>query len=163
MASRSGYSTTQISLHWLILLLVAIQLVFAENMTEMVDAVDEGKTVAGDVTLFGTAHYWIGIGILALMLARLGLRLFRGVPTHAGERSITTVLATAIHGALYVVLIGAPILGLIAYYGLADVGDLHALVRPALFVLVGLHIVGALVGQFIRKDGTLSRMLRPAA
>lgn len=163
MKTTSGYSTTQISLHWLILVLVAIQLLFAENMTEMVDAADEGKTVPADVTLFGNAHYWIGIGILVLMLARLGLRLFRGAPAHSGQRSVTTVIAATVHGALYVVLIGAPALGLIAYYGLADVGDLHALVRPALFVLVGLHIIGALVGQFARKDGTLTRMLKPAA
>jgi len=163
MKQTSGYSKAQIGLHWLVLILVSVQLLFAENMTEMVDAADEGKVVPGDVALFGNMHYWIGIGLLAIMLARLGLRLFRGAPVHSGGPSISGILAVTVHGALYVVLIGAPILGLVAYYGLADVGDLHALVRPALFVLVGLHIVGALVGQFVRKDGTLYRMVRPVS
>jgi cytochrome b561 len=140
--------------------MVALQLVIAENMTEMVDAIEEGETVSSTVTLFGNVHLWLGLAILAAMLVRLVVRVVSGAPTHAGPRSIQDMAATAMHGALYIVLLAAPVSGLVAYYGLADVGDLHALSKPILIVLVGLHVLAALYNQYFRKDGTLTRMLR---
>lgn len=164
MARREGYSSPQIGIHWLIVLLVIVQLVVAESMTTMVDAIEEGEQVSSQVAAGGSIHYWVGIAILALMLVRLGMRIVLGAPPHApGSTPVQNVAAATVHGALYVVLLAAPISGLVAFYGLADVGDIHALVRPALFILVVLHIAGALYNQFVRKDGTLMRMLRPAS
>ena len=163
MAKPTGYSTIQIGLHWLVLVLVVIQLLVAESMTETFDAMDEGGTVSSSTAFFGSVHFWVGLAILAVMLTRLGVRLRRGAPEHAGASSTAlTIVAQTVHYALYAVLIAAPISGLIAYYGIADIGDIHALVRPALFILVALHILGALYGQFVRKDGTLRRMMKPA-
>ena len=68
--------------------------------------------------------------------------------------------AAAMHWTLYLVLLAAPVSGLVAYYGIADVGDLHGLSRPILIVLVALHVLAALYNQYVRKDGTLTRMLR---
>jgi cytochrome b561 len=163
MAKPTGYSTIQITLHWLVLLLVVVQLLVAESMTETVDAIEEGGAVSATTAFFGSVHFWVGLAILAVMLTRLGVRLRRGAPEHADtSNAALTIVAKTVHYALYAALIAAPISGLLAYYGIADIGDIHALVRPALFILVGLHILGALYGQFVRKDSTLTRMTKPA-
>lgn len=163
MGKAIGYSAIQIALHWLVLLMVTIQLIAAESMTESVDAIKEGGAVSGTTSFLGSVHFWFGLAILAAMLTRLVLRFRHGAPAHAGSPNrALALIATTVHYALYAVLIAAPISGLVVYYGLADVGDIHALVRPALFILVALHIAGALYGQFVRKDGTLRRMMKPA-
>lgn len=163
MARRQGYASPQIAMHWLIVVLVIVQLVVAESMTTMFDAMEEGEPVASQIATGGSIHYWVGIAILALMAVRLVMRVVLGAPPHTpGSPPIQNAVAAAVHVALYSVLLAAPISGLMAFYGLAEVGDIHALVRPALFILVALHIAGALYNQFVRKDGTLMRMFRPA-
>ncbi len=159
---RTGYSGLQIGLHWLIVVMVAVQLLIGENMTEMVEAAEEGEVASAGDLLWGNVHLWLGVAILAIMLVRLVLRLTQGAPQHAGDTSpMTRLAASALHGTLYVVLLAAPISGLVAYYGLADVGEVHGASRPLLIVLVLLHALAAVYNQFVRKDGTLSRMLRP--
>jgi cytochrome b561 len=159
-ATRYGYTRLQINIHWLVVAMVAVQLVTAENMTEMVDAIEEGETVSSTVTLLGNFHFWLGLAILAAMLVRLGVRVFSGAPTYVGAMPLKEMAATAMHWALYLVLLAVPVSGLVAYYGLADVGDVHALSKPILIVLVALHALAALYNQYVRKDGTLTRMLR---
>jgi cytochrome b561 len=159
-ATHNGYTRLQISIHWLVVAMVAVQLVIAENMTEMVDAIEEGEPVSSTVTLLGNVHFWLGLAILAAVLVRLGVRVVSGAPAHVGASRVQQLAATAMHGALYVVLLAVPVSGLIAYYGLADVGDVHALSKPILIILVALHVLAALYNQYVRKDGTLTRMLR---
>jgi cytochrome b561 len=65
------------------------------------------------------------------------------------------------HGAFYVLLIAAPILGLLAYYVGEPFGDLHEICKPLLIILIGLHAAAALFHQLWLKDGTLRRMLVP--
>lgn len=161
-AHRRGYSGLQISLHWLIMVMVVVQVVIGDDMTEMVDAMEEGESVSSGVSLWGTVHYWLGLAILAAMLARLVVRMTQGAPSHAGSQSSwQNAAAAALHWGFYAVLIAVPISGLMAYYGIADVGDLHGLSKPLLIVLVGIHVLAALYNQYIRKDGTLTRMVRP--
>ena len=75
-----GYSILQIGLHWLIAVLVLVQLVFGEGMAAFVEAAEEGEPVsATDADLAGV-HYYFGIAILALVAVRLALRFGRGVP-----------------------------------------------------------------------------------
>ncbi len=163
-STRQGYTSLQIWAHWLVVLLVAVQLLIAENMTEMVDAAEEGETITSTVSSLGMLHYWLGLAILAAMVLRLGMRLVMGAPAHAGDsKPAQQFIAGAVHWLLYIVLLAVPVSGLVAYYGLAEVGDIHALSKPILIVLVGLHAAGAIYNQFVRKDGTLTRMLRPAA
>lgn len=158
-----GYSRLQIGLHWVIVLLVAVQLVIAENMTEMVDAIEEGHAVEPGVQFFAGVHYWFGILILLLMLARLVARFMLGAPAHAGEGSpALSLLSTVVHLAFYAALIVSPVVGLLAFYFGGELGDLHQIVRPVLIGLVGLHVLGALFNQFVRRDGTLTRMIRSA-
>lgn len=159
---RTGYSGLQIGLHWLIVAMVAVQLLIGESMTEMIEAAEEGEVASPEDVLWGNVHLWLGIAILVIMLVRLFLRLAQGAPQHAGDASpLTKLAAAALHGTLYVVLLAAPISGLVAYYRLADTGEVHGESRPILIVLVLLHALAAISNQFVRKDGTLSRMLRP--
>ena len=164
-AAPTGYSRLQIGLHWLIVLLVVVQLVVADAMSELFDAMEEGETASASELFGGNLHYWMGLAILAVMLIRLFLRLTRGVPAHAsgGENVPTwqTRAASIVHWALYAVLIAAPLSGLVAWYRIADNGEIHGLVRPILILLVAIHIGAALYNQFVRKDGTLTRMARP--
>lgn len=160
--TRSGYSGPQIALHWLVVAMVAVQIVIGESMTEMVDAIEEGERVSVSDAFFANLHYWLGIGVLAAILVRLGLRLVNGAPSHAGPQSpLQNMAASALHWTFYAVLIAIPASGILAYYGIADLGDIHALSKPLLIILIGLHVLAALYNQFMRKDGTLVRMLRP--
>lgn len=166
-AAPRGYSRLQIGLHWLIVVLVIVQLVVADAMTELFDSIEEGEAASASDVFGGSLHYWIGLAILAVMLLRLFLRLTRGAPAHAAAASDARTpawqarVASIVHWALYAVLIAAPLSGLVAWYRLADNGDIHALARPILIVLVAIHVGAALYNQFVRKDGTLTRMVRP--
>lgn len=160
--TRIGYSGLQIALHWLVVAMVAVQIVIGESMTEMVDAIEEGERVSAGDAFLGNLHYWLGIGVLAAILVRLGLRLVGGAPAHAGSHSpLQNLAAAALHWTFYAALIAIPVSGILAYYGIADLGDIHALSKPLLIILVGLHVLAALYNQFVRKDGTMGRMLRP--
>ncbi|QYO78702.1 cytochrome b [Devosia salina] len=162
-STRQGYNRLQIWTHWTVVILVAVQLLVAENMSEVIEAAEEGETVSSATSALGALHYWLGIGIMIAMLGRLGMRVVLGAPAHSGAtHPLQEFAASAVHWLLYIVLLTVPISGLVAYYGLADVGDIHALSKPILIVLIGLHALGALYNQFIRRDGTLTRMIRAA-
>ena len=160
--ARSGYSHLQMGIHWLVVLMVVVQLIIGDSMTEMIEAIEDGEPVAGSDALWGTVHYWLGIAIFAVMLLRLAVRLTTGVPPHAGTQPGWQIAAANIvHWAFYVVLLAVPVSGLVAYYGIADVGELHGLSKPLLILLIAIHVGAAFYNQFVRKDGTLMRMLRP--
>ena len=159
-----GYSGVQIGLHWLIAALVAFQLVFGVSMTAVVDAADEGGTVSAADQVLGTAHFWVGLAILALAFARFGVRLWAGAPAHSGNaHPLVALAANVMHWLFYGLLFAVPVLGLLAYYVGDPFGDLHALAKPVFIVLIAVHAAAALFNQFVLKDGTLVRMLRRAA
>lgn len=43
--------------------------------------------------------------------------------------------------------------------GVADLGYVHWLLNIVLFALITTHAAAALFNQFVRKDGTLARMI----
>jgi len=68
-----------------------------------------------------------------------------------------------VHAGLYVDLIGAPIVGLIAYLWLPAFAGLHHLMtRQVLLVLFALHLAGALWHWLVVRDGVMTRIVRPA-
>lgn len=161
--TRAGYSTLQIALHWVIFVLIVLQLITGDGMTEMVDAAEEGGTAAAGVLFQGTMHYWLGIAVLVLALLRIIVRLTTGVPAHAGAANpVLERIASIVHWAFYVLLFAVPVTGLLAYYFGDPMGPIHTLGKPAFILLILVHAGGALFNQFVRKDGTLLRMLRPA-
>ena len=158
----SGYTGIQIGLHWLIAALVFFQLVFGESMTAMIDAAEEGEAVSASDQILGTAHYWVGIAILALALARVVVRLRTGAPEHAGDANpMLQLAATAMHGLFYVLLFAVPVVGLLGYYFGDPWGEIHTLAKPVFIILIVVHAGAALFNQFVLKDGTLMRMLKP--
>ncbi|MEA3534298.1 cytochrome b [Rhizobium sp. CC-YZS058] len=161
-AASARYSTLQIALHWLIAAAVLFQLVFGESMTNVVDAAEEGATVSGSDQFLASAHYWVGLSILALVLVRLVARLTHGAPEPAGT-ALTRKAATTVHWLFYALLFATPIAGLLAVYVSEEFGDIHAAAKPVFIVLILAHAAGALFHQFVVKDGTLMRMIRARA
>ncbi len=160
-AIRSGYSSVQIGLHWIIAGLVIFQLVFGDDMTHLRRAIARGLTVTPSNVFWADVHYYAGIAVLALVLLRLFIRFIWGAPEPAQQGWMGKAAALS-HVAFYLLLIAAPILGLLAFYLGRPFGSLHELCKPALIILIGAHAAAALFHQFWLKDGTLRRMLVPA-
>lgn len=157
-----GYRGIQIGLHWLIAVLVLVQLVFGESMTTYVDAIGEGRPLSSLEATLGSVHYWVGIAVLALVVVRLGVRLYYGAPPVDVTTPRWMILAArATHVAFYALLAAVPVSGLLAYYVWDWMGDIHAWAKPVFFVLIGVHAAAALFHQFVLKDGLLRRMLVP--
>jgi len=172
---RNRYSTVSIILHWLIAVLVVAQIL----LIMAADAV-EGPAAGQWIGL----HKSIGLGILVLTLARLGWRIANpAIPLPDAMRRWEKLLARATHVLFYAVLIAMPLGGWAAssaagreilWFGLFQwpllpVGggremartlmDMHELGAKALYVLIALHVIGALKHQFIDRDNVLHRMI----
>lgn len=157
-----GYSTVQILLHWAIAALVLFQILFGESMTRTIEALEEGGTPQSMDGTMANLHLWSGIAILGLVIVRLVVRLSNRAPEHSGgTTSVFALAASAMHWLFYALLVAVPISGLLTYNGIADLGEIHSLAKPAFVVLVAAHALAALVHQFILRDGTLTRMLKP--
>lgn len=173
---RSRYSTISIVLHWLIFVLIFANATVGGWMEDA-----EGLQKFEHFQL----HKSLGLAILALSLFRFGWRLTHRWPAFP-DRMATweRVLARGTHIAFYVLMIGAPLLGWAAvsaggapetplfgmlpgpnlpigqYEGLAGrLGDAHKTMVKAIYVLLALHVAGALKHHFIDRDDVLARML----
>jgi len=164
MATHSprGYSALQIVLHWTIAALVILQLLFGESMTTVIDASEEGTKVSAQDQFLGSAHYWVGLAVLGLVLIRLLLRVTSGVPQAAGARGWMSTAASAMHWAFYALLVAMPVTGLLTYFDIADLGELHAIGKPVFIVFILVHAAAALLHAIVLRDGTLRRMIAPA-
>jgi cytochrome b561 len=166
--SRTGYSGAQIALHWIIAVLVVIQLLLGEEISATYDKAREGWHVSPMSFFLVSVHYYNGLTILGLVLLRLALRLVKGAPAPA-LAGWMHMAAAASHAAFYVLLIAMPVLGWVTYWSLyfpdwypdEPFGDLHELGATLLIALICIHVAAALFHQFWLKDGTLHRMLLP--
>jgi cytochrome b561 len=161
MPAPKGFSLTQILLHWVVAALIVFQLIFGESMGDAWRQVRQGTVPAFDPMV--TAHIYAGIAILALVAWRLVLRFRRGVPVPPAALSQMMQLAGSVgHWALYALMVVAPVSGLLAWYGGVDTAaEVHELLKPALIILIALHVAAALWHQFWLKDGTLLKMRNP--
>ena len=156
-----GYSGLQIALHWIVVALVAFQLVFGEDMADFFKMELRGETPSSATALSGNLHIWIGFAILAAALIRLALRSRRIPPPEEGNR-VLALLARITHFAFYAILILMPITGGLAYYlDVPVLGEIHEFGKPVLIALITLHVLAALWHQFIRRDGLITRILVP--
>jgi cytochrome b561 len=157
-----GYSSRQIALHWTVFVLVAFQFVTSDSMTDLFRAAHGGRPTDTSA-IWAPIHIVVGILILIAMLARLSLRQLHGVPNPPKQATLLQWLASAVHAGLYVDLIGAPIVGAIAYFLLPSFAGLHHLMtRQILLVLVALHFAGALWHWLVVRDDVMTRIVRPA-
>jgi cytochrome b561 len=174
--ARTRYSTVSILLHWTIFILIFANATFGGWME---DAAPPEKLSAFAL------HKSVGILILALSLLRLGWRIAHPFPPFPETmRNWERVLARGTHVLFYVLMIGAPLLGWAAASAggaptvpLFDLlpgpnlpvpqdddlakalGGLHKLMVKAIYVVLAVHVLGALKHQFLDRDEILHRML----
>ena len=155
-----GYSRLQIGLHWVMAGLIVTNLVFEDWIKAGWRAIETGGAPVYDAGAL--AHIGVGLAVLALVALRLALRFGRGVPDlPPGMSGLERLAAHAGHAALYALMIGVPVVGLLAWFGASeDLAELHELGKPAFLLLIALHVAAAVWHQFVRKDGLMDRMRR---
>ncbi|WP_170290371.1 cytochrome b [Rhodovulum strictum] len=151
----------QIRLHWAVAGLVVVQFLFAEGMSHAFGRMLETGTQT--FTLGVTLHIALGLVIMVLAFWRIGLRMLHGVPAPDPGHSAAQVMAARVtHGLFYLLMVLLPVSGMVAWsQGAAWAGGVHSALRAALLLLIVLHVGVALIGQFVRKDGTMTRMVKP--
>jgi cytochrome b561 len=173
---NDDYMPVQKALHWVVVLLVAVQ---AGLGLWVAFAAPADEALAGRLY---NAHDGTGAVLLVLMLLRLAVRLVCHVPRlPRGTPHWVATLAHLNHRALYLVLIVQPLLGWLnngangypwSFYGFFDIpapiaqnqaeaawfSSLHLYGAVALAVLVALHLGGVAYHTVIRRDGLLRRM-----
>lgn len=175
---RHRYSTVSLTLHWGLALLVAVQIVLI--------TVYEGYDAAKDplASTYIGLHKSVGLSILVLTLARLVWRIMNpAIPLPTTVPRWQNILARTTQVLFYVLLIGLPLGGwaasssagrAIEWFGLFTwpalpvpldrdlartfIGAHEAGVK-VLYVLIGLHVIGALKHHFVDRDDVLRRML----
>jgi cytochrome b561 len=171
----SGYSGTAKFLHWLIVVLLIAQFIFAWTMPNI------GRDVT--VTTLISLHFTFGVMILAVAVVRLAWRATHGEPQpEDGLPPWQHASAKIVHWLLYTLLFVIPILGWInaSWRGMPVVmfglelpqlvakraagwqftGDLHGMLSNyVMLALVGLHLVAALYHHYVLGDSVLKRML----
>lgn len=175
--SANRYSTVSIALHWALVVLVLTNVWLGGRMEEA-----EGAARMS----FLSAHASVGISILVLTLARLAWRpthKWPQLPEHTPGWQ--RVIARLTHVSFYVALIAIPLLGwatvsaapalerLEVFGGVSwpllplgpsedlseALGETHKAFVKAVYVLLILHVLGALKHHFIQRDQVLHRML----
>lgn len=172
---RNRYSTVSLILHWGIAaaVLAQILLVTAHEATE-------GPISRELMNL----HKSVGLTILVLTLARIGWRLANpAIPLPSAMPRWQKAFARVTHVLFYAALIVMPLTGWLAssaagrdivWFGLFDwpllpvsggreaargFMEVHGMVVKGLYVLIALHVLGALKHQFVDRDNVLHRMI----
>jgi cytochrome b561 len=150
-----SYSLGQILLHWSIAALVVWRLVFGENM----EALEHAAGADSTEVLLANSHLWVGFAILGLVALRIVLRIVHGAPPLEEPNRAAAVLARLAHAAFYLLLVMMPVTGILDYYFHLPTGGIHELGKPLFIVLIALHVAATAWHPFVRRDGTLRRML----
>jgi cytochrome b561 len=161
MTAPKGYSARQIRLHWIVTVLIVLQFVLHDAMSEAWDLIEDGQTPAFHWLVL--SHVIGGVLVFIFALWRLALRATRGVPP--APLTEPPVLARAAHFghlALYALMIAMPLSGMAAWFGgLEPAAEVHEVLRIVLLALIAGHVLAALWHHFWLKDGLLLRMKRP--
>ncbi len=132
-------------------------------MTALVDAVRQERQLPQLDQTMASAHYWVGLAVLALVAIRLGVRLIVGAPRADYSMPRWMLLVSrATHVLFYGLLAAVPVSGLLAYYVWNWMGDIHAISKPLFLVLIAIHAGAALFHHFVLRDGALRKMIVPA-
>lgn len=163
------YPTPIILLHWCTAVLVLVAYALSEG----------SRHFGSDPPLL---HFSVGFAVLVLVMARLAVRIWGGVPPpHPIKRLWLARLASIVHATFYVLLIAVPLSGWYAVSKLGlpvrllgwtvpaitvpspdlasgSIGRLHQVGGNLLLILAGAHAVAALWHQFSLKDNIFKRM-----
>lgn len=172
---REKYAASQIVIHWLTFLLVALAYLTIEFRGLAQRGSWQGYAMI-------VTHFSAGFTVLLLMLTRLWLRLRHRSPAiEPRPAAWQTGLAHLTHTLIYALFITLPLLGIASRYlrgrdwwlfaipmpvaaepnfELADtLIDWHETLAPLGYWLIGLHALAALVHHYLLKDNTLRRMM----
>ena len=174
------YAGASIALHWLVLVLV----IGVYASIELREAFPKGSDAREALKLL---HYSLGLCVLALTILRLAVRALTGPPPPIvpAPSRWESAAATAVHVALYGLMIGMPLLGWAMLGAAGDPVALFGVPLPPLagpnealgeileeshetagmigYGLIALHASAALFHHYVRHDNTLVRMLaRPS-
>ncbi len=170
---RSKFSSVQITLHWLVFLLIVTAYCAMEF---------RGFAPRSYRPWFNMVHVSCGISILVLMVARLLVRLKNPAPPIVPKPSpMMTGLAHLGHLVIYLLFIVLPVIGLLMMYNrggpwiafgivmpyasdanfdLVDtLKEYHVLLANTGYFVIGLHAAAALAHHYYFKDNTLLRMM----
>lgn len=163
-----------IALHWLMLLLIVAVYVFMEFRGIFPKGSEPREFMK-------SLHFMLGMSVFFLVLLRLVVRVSTKVPDIIPEpKSIEKLLAKIVHIALYMFMIGMPLLGwlilsangkAVPFFGLQlpmlisenkELGkalyELHEIGGSLGYFLLGVHALAALFHHYVKKDNTLLRM-----
>jgi cytochrome b561 len=169
------YGSLSIWLHWAMLLLIVA--VYAA--IELRGGFPKGSDAR---EMMKTWHYMLGLSVFVLVWIRLVAHMTSPAPAIEPEPPRwQALLGTAMHGALYALMIGMPLAGWvllsakgepIPFFGLhlpaliaanetlADtVKEIHEAGGTIGYFLIGLHAAAALFHHYVTRDNTLLRML----
>lgn len=157
MKSPNGYSRAQIALHWVVVVLVAGQYLLSEGIEQAWYARMNGSLPNEP---FPNPHAIVGIIILLLTLWRLVVKLRHGAPAlPANEPAALKAIAQVTHLAFYLLLLGMPISGVLAWVmGLELPAEVHEIAAKVMIGLIVLHVAGAIVQKVWLKSDVLARM-----
>ncbi len=161
------YRGVRIVLHWSVVALVLVQYATGGSIERMHHAEAHGHEPAPLDPILHTIHNRSGLVIFALMLGWLVLRWHRGALAPLGGRSVLGEaastwqgrLSSAMHAALYAVLLSQAATGAVASYLFWPISHVHAGLADVTLVLVALHALAAFWHHFLERDETLRRML----
>lgn len=157
------YSLPQRALHWLTAALIFYSLLLPGEIEHVVDAARDGKVATPEQLFSANIHVYLGFAVLGFTIIRLVLRLVQGAPaTPASEPAPFRLIAAATHAALYFLLLAMPLAGIAKFYfGVGIAGFIHGgPMKLALWILVGLHVAGALAHKFYWKTDVMDRMTK---
>ncbi|MFL9921793.1 cytochrome b [Paraburkholderia fungorum] len=170
---RPAYDAVARTLHWLTVLLVAMQFVIGWTMPDFHKDTQPVGLIAW--------HLGVGATLVAVMAIRVIWRLTHW-PRPDELPPLLSVVSRITHVLLYAALVLVPLLGwinassrgwtvrllgVVPYPALSEpgstfgheMGDVHGILAWVLFALIGLHVVAALFHRFVLKDHVLQRML----
>lgn len=176
--STDRYGALSIGMHWLMVALL-VGVYAAINLS---DLAARGSALRADIK---TWHFMLGLSVFVLVAARLAIRMLSGPapgiapPLAPWQRR----LAAAMHVALYLFMIGMPLLGWFVVSTKGDpvlffnmplpaltgadktlyrsLKDIHETIGTIGYFLIGLHAAAALLHHYVMHDDTLMRMLPP--
>lgn len=178
------YTRVAVILHWLVAVLITVNVVLALSADHVPDAA---------VRSVIDAHKSIGISVLGLALLRIVWRLTHRPPVApAVHGRLERIAAQWVHGSLYLLILLLPLSGWLHdsawkdaathpmhWFGLFDwprigaittlppstrealhtkFGELHTALSYLLYALLAFHIAGALKHQLFDGESTLRRM-----
>jgi cytochrome b561 len=157
----TGYTRTQIVLHWLIFILIAAQFLFSDSISQAWRAVMRGEEATYSAMV--AQHIAFGELILVLVIWRFVIKARRGAPPlPENEHPMLKLAAHGTHFALYGLMVLLPLSGAAAWFGgVKAAATGHEVLKTLLMILVIFHIIGGLYQHFVLKSDVLTRIRKP--